>query len=72
MSTTPRGLSTDKAEQTAEAVKAGLAKMQPIPRAGLTDDIAVLTTAIALINRHIKDRHYDEADKALADDVQPT
>ena len=34
------GLSTDKAEQTAEAVKAGLAKMQPIPRAGLTDDIA--------------------------------
>ena len=34
------GLPTDKAEQTAEAVKAGFAKMQPIPRAGLTDDIA--------------------------------
>ncbi|MEO8559048.1 MAG: SDR family oxidoreductase [Rhodospirillales bacterium] len=34
------GLSVEKAEQTAEAVKAGLAKMQPIPRAGLTDDIA--------------------------------
>ena len=34
------GLPTDRAEQTAEAVKAGLAKMQPIPRAGLTDDIA--------------------------------
>jgi NAD(P)-dependent dehydrogenase (short-subunit alcohol dehydrogenase family) len=34
------GLPTDKAEQTAEAVKAGLAKMQPIPRAGLTEDIA--------------------------------
>jgi uncharacterized membrane protein YkvA (DUF1232 family) len=39
---------------------------------GFTDDIAVLTTAIALINRHIKDRHYEEADKALADDVRPT
>jgi len=34
------GLSVDKAEQTAEAVKTGLAKMQPIPRAGITDDIA--------------------------------
>jgi NAD(P)-dependent dehydrogenase (short-subunit alcohol dehydrogenase family) len=34
------GLSIDKAEQSAEAVKAGLAKMQPIPRAGITDDIA--------------------------------
>jgi NAD(P)-dependent dehydrogenase (short-subunit alcohol dehydrogenase family) len=34
------GLPTDKAEATAEAVKAGLAKMQPIPRAGLPDDIA--------------------------------
>lgn len=34
------GLSVDKAEQTAEAVKMGLAKMQPIPRAGLPEDIA--------------------------------
>jgi NAD(P)-dependent dehydrogenase (short-subunit alcohol dehydrogenase family) len=34
------GLSVDKAEQTAEAVKLGLAKMQPIPRAGLPEDIA--------------------------------
>jgi NAD(P)-dependent dehydrogenase (short-subunit alcohol dehydrogenase family) len=34
------GLPTDKAELTAEALKAGLAGMQPIPRAGLTDDIA--------------------------------
>ena len=34
------GLSIEKAEQTAEAIKAGLAGMQPIPRAGLTDDIA--------------------------------
>jgi NAD(P)-dependent dehydrogenase (short-subunit alcohol dehydrogenase family) len=34
------GLSAEKAEQTADAVKAALAKMQPIPRAGLTDDVA--------------------------------
>jgi NAD(P)-dependent dehydrogenase (short-subunit alcohol dehydrogenase family) len=34
------GLPTEAAEKTAEALKAGLAKMQPIPRAGLTDDIA--------------------------------
>ncbi len=34
------GLPPDRAEQTAEAVKGGLAAMQPIPRAGLTDDIA--------------------------------
>jgi NAD(P)-dependent dehydrogenase (short-subunit alcohol dehydrogenase family) len=41
------GLSTDKAEQTAEAVKAGLAKIQPIPRAGLTDDIAQAAVFLA-------------------------
>ena len=34
------GLSIEKAEQTAEAIKAGLAGLQPIPRAGITDDIA--------------------------------
>lgn len=34
------GLSVEKAEQTADAIEAGLAAMQPIPRAGLTDDIA--------------------------------
>ncbi|MCW5746249.1 MAG: SDR family oxidoreductase [Alphaproteobacteria bacterium] len=34
------GLSTDKAEQTAEQLKANFAKNQPIPRAGQTDDIA--------------------------------
>ncbi len=34
------GLSTEAAEKTSEAVKAGLAKLQPIPRAGITDDIA--------------------------------
>lgn len=34
------GLPTEAAEKSAEAIKAGLAKLQPIPRAGLTDDIA--------------------------------
>ncbi|OLP42942.1 YkvA family protein [Rhizobium oryziradicis] len=37
---------------------------------GFTDDIAVLTTALALINGHIKDAHYDAADLALADKVE--
>ncbi|QLF68689.1 DUF1232 domain-containing protein [Peteryoungia desertarenae] len=35
---------------------------------GFTDDIAVLTTAVALINGHIKQRHYDAADDALRDE----
>jgi NAD(P)-dependent dehydrogenase (short-subunit alcohol dehydrogenase family) len=34
------GLPSDAAEGTIEAIKAGLAKLQPIPRAGITDDIA--------------------------------
>ena len=34
------GLSDERAEQTVEAVKTGLETLQPIPRAGLTDDIA--------------------------------
>ncbi len=34
------GLPSEAAEKSAEAVKAGLAKLQPIPRAGITDDIA--------------------------------
>jgi NAD(P)-dependent dehydrogenase (short-subunit alcohol dehydrogenase family) len=34
------GLSPEAAEKSVEAVKAGLAKLQPVPRAGLTDDIA--------------------------------
>lgn len=34
------GLPADKADGYAEAVKASMAKNQPIPRAGLTDDIA--------------------------------
>jgi len=34
------GLSSEAAEKSVEAVKAGLAKLQPVPRAGITDDIA--------------------------------
>ncbi len=34
------GLSAEAADKTADAIKAGLAKLQPIPRAGITDDIA--------------------------------
>jgi len=41
------GLPIEKAEQTAEALKAGLAGMQPIPRAGLTDDIASAAVFLA-------------------------
>jgi len=41
------GLSVEKAEQTANAVKTGLAMMQPIPRAGLTDDIAMAAVFLA-------------------------
>jgi NAD(P)-dependent dehydrogenase (short-subunit alcohol dehydrogenase family) len=51
------GLSTESAEKSAEAVKAGLAKLQPIPRAGLTDDIAnaavfLAADASSFINGH--------------------
>ncbi|MEI7446073.1 MAG: SDR family oxidoreductase, partial [Burkholderiales bacterium] len=41
------GLPADRAEATAEAVKAGLARMQPIPRAGLVDDIAAAALFLA-------------------------
>jgi NAD(P)-dependent dehydrogenase (short-subunit alcohol dehydrogenase family) len=34
------GLSSEAAEKTVESLKTGLAKLQPIPRAGITDDIA--------------------------------
>lgn len=37
---------------------------------GFTDDVAVLTAAFALINRHIKERHYDAADEILAEQVE--
>jgi NAD(P)-dependent dehydrogenase (short-subunit alcohol dehydrogenase family) len=41
------GVPTERAEQTAEAVKVGLAKMQPIPRAGITDDIGLAAIFLA-------------------------
>ncbi len=41
------GLSAEQAEASAEAVKVGLAKMQPIPRAGLVDDIAMAAVFLA-------------------------
>jgi len=41
------GLPVEKAEQTAEAIKAGLAGLQPIPRAGITDDIASAAVFLA-------------------------
>jgi len=41
------GLPPDKAEASAEAVKGALAKMQAIPRAGLTDDVAQAAVFLA-------------------------
>jgi NAD(P)-dependent dehydrogenase (short-subunit alcohol dehydrogenase family) len=41
------GLPIDKAEQSAEVIKAGLAKLQPIPRAGVTEDIAYAAVFLA-------------------------
>jgi NAD(P)-dependent dehydrogenase (short-subunit alcohol dehydrogenase family) len=41
------GLPTDRAERSAEAIRAGLAKLQPIPRAGITDDIALAAVFLA-------------------------
>jgi len=51
------GLPTESAEKSAEAVKAGLAKLQPIPRAGLPEDIAnaavfLASDASSFINGH--------------------
>ncbi|OCJ03108.1 hypothetical protein A6U87_18775 [Rhizobium sp. AC44/96] len=34
---------------------------------GFSDDVAVMSAAIAMVSKHIKPRHYDAADRALAD-----
>ncbi|MDM9621389.1 YkvA family protein [Rhizobium sp. S96] len=34
---------------------------------GFSDDVAVMSAAIAMVSKHIKARHYDAADRALAD-----
>jgi uncharacterized membrane protein YkvA (DUF1232 family) len=36
---------------------------------GFSDDMAVLTAAIAMIGGHIKEGHYEAADRALADET---
>ena len=51
------GLSTEAAEKTAEAMKRALAQSQPVPRAGITDDIAnaavfLASDASSFINGH--------------------
>ena len=51
------GLPTDRAEASAEAVKVGLARMQPVPRAGLPEDIAqaavfLASDASSFVNGH--------------------
>lgn len=40
---------------------------------GFTDDVAVLAAALRMIQGHIADRHYDAADRVLADnpDIGP-
>ncbi|MCX8999333.1 YkvA family protein [Rhizobiaceae bacterium BDR2-2] len=37
---------------------------------GFSDDMAVLTAAFALIRGHIRDRHYEAADRALSGEIE--
>ncbi len=34
---------------------------------GFSDDVAVLSAAFAMVSRHLKPKHYEAADRALAD-----
>jgi len=34
---------------------------------GFSDDVAVLSAAFAMVSRHLQPRHYEAADRALAD-----
>ncbi|KQV73165.1 YkvA family protein [Rhizobium sp. Root1220] len=37
---------------------------------GFSDDIAVFTAAFAMVSRHIRPKHYEAADRALADEPE--
>jgi len=37
---------------------------------GFSDDMAVLTAAFAMIRGHIRERHYEAADRALSDTIE--
>lgn len=37
---------------------------------GFSDDVAVLATAFRMIQSHIKDSHYEAADRALSDEAE--
>ena len=37
---------------------------------GFSDDMAVLTAAFAMIRGHIRERHYEAADRALPDTIE--
>lgn len=39
---------------------------------GFSDDLAVLTAAFAMIRGHIRDRHYEAADRALSEEIGPS
>lgn len=39
---------------------------------GFSDDLAVLTTAIAMVRGHMRDDHYVAADRALGDHIEPS
>ncbi|PZU22929.1 MAG: hypothetical protein DI589_09060 [Shinella sp.] len=37
---------------------------------GFSDDMAVLTAAFAMIRGHVRERHYEAADRALSDTIK--